>query len=208
MLFRSIIYASAFGDLATVKLLVEKGASLAQRDGYGKGSLHEAAFSGHTRLIEYFIYLGMDVNEPDTNGWTPVFLAAYNNKKDAIDLLIKNGGNVNFIAHLNHESPLYRAAQSNYTECTIALLDGGADPYAANWCGRTFLHGAALNGNMDVLEYAAEKNIKLDPPSNDGLTPLSMAIIFNDNAGKNNKSIDYLKKRTSVIHQAEIIDIK
>ena len=53
--------ATASGHVALVRFLHEKGASLTQRNNYGRAAIHVAAQTGHTRVTEYLLQQGVDL---------------------------------------------------------------------------------------------------------------------------------------------------
>ena len=135
-------WCSYYGDVSAIKFLLANGESL-QSLGRLYG-LNTAAFHGHSRLCQFLIEQGADVNnpQPDT-GETPLHAAlctTNRQKHDAvIEVLLANGANPNCVTkpsvETDHfmrdirtraETPLHRAAAFG-TEATIQmLLDAGA----------------------------------------------------------------------------------
>ncbi|MBI4661921.1 MAG: ankyrin repeat domain-containing protein [Verrucomicrobia bacterium] len=135
-------WCSYHGDVSALKFLLANGESL-QSLGRLYG-LNTAAFHGHSRLCQFLIEQGADVNnpQPDT-GETPLHAAlctTNRQKHDAvIEVLLANGANPNCVTkplvetdafmrdvRTRAETPLHRAAAFG-TEATIQmLLDAGA----------------------------------------------------------------------------------
>lgn len=84
-------YAIGGNRIAIVKLLLEAKANAWEIDTFGGSALHYAAAYGRTKLLEYFLGAGGDVNKTNTQGQTPLALATKNRMKDAIDLLKAKG---------------------------------------------------------------------------------------------------------------------
>ena len=91
-------WCSYHGDVSAIKFLLAHGESLQSLgDYYG---LNTAAFHGHSRLCEYLIERGADVNEPvpDT-GESPLHAALCTTHRQAHDavvrVLLANGANPN-----------------------------------------------------------------------------------------------------------------
>jgi uncharacterized protein len=73
--YTPLIFAARAGDVATAKLLVEKGAdvnAVSESDG---SALLMAAFQGHEDLALYFLDKGANPNVTDGNGITPLHYA-------------------------------------------------------------------------------------------------------------------------------------
>ena len=78
-----------------LKLLVENGADINKKDTLrGRTALHHAVEIPSELTIEpihYLISKGADINSPDFDGNTPLFIAEMANNKEAVKLLIKAG---------------------------------------------------------------------------------------------------------------------
>lgn len=90
------------------------------------------------------------VNSTDTNGWTPLYNAAWYNSKDVAKILLNSGALVNKTTKSG--AALHFAAQSGHKQITQLLLDYGAMVNITNESGNTALHLAALNGNKDEAQ--------------------------------------------------------
>lgn len=87
-------YNPLFLDM--LKLLIENGANVNQKDFAGQTALHKAALTprGETlELMKYLIAKGADVNVQDLEGNTPLFIASSIKNSDAVNLLIASGAN-------------------------------------------------------------------------------------------------------------------
>ncbi len=87
-------YNPLFLDM--LKLLIENGANVNQKDFAGQTALHKAALTprGETlELMKYLIAKGADVNAQDLEGNTPLFIAFAIKNSDAVNLLIASGAN-------------------------------------------------------------------------------------------------------------------
>ena len=135
-------WCSYYGDVTAIKFLIANGESLQSLgELYG---LNAAAFHGYSRLCQYLIEQGADVNKPQLDtGETPLHAAlctANRHTHDAvIKVLLANRANPNSATkpsvttdhfmrdcRTKGETPLHRAAAFG-TEATIQmLLDAGA----------------------------------------------------------------------------------
>jgi len=80
--------------LDMLKLLIENGADIHQKDFAGQTALHRAALTpkGETSgLIKYLIAKGADINAKDNDGNTPLHVAYAAKNDDTVNLLINSG---------------------------------------------------------------------------------------------------------------------
>ncbi len=130
-------WCSYYGDVSAMKFLLTHGESLQSLgDLY---HLHTAAFHGHSRLCEYLIEQGADVNKAVADTGESALHAAIcttnRHRHDAVvEVLLANGANPNSTTkpsvptdhfmrdcRTKGETPLHRAAAFG-TEATIQLL--------------------------------------------------------------------------------------
>ncbi len=73
---------------------------------------------------------------------------------------------------------LMRASASGEVGSVQELLEGGADPNAANERGETALSLAAQFGRTEVIALLLGRGALVDAPDTDGVTPLMKAARF------------------------------
>lgn len=86
-------YAAGNGDLATTKLLIEKGADLKK---WGTASLCQASINSHSDVAEFLINNGVDVNTvvyPYTE-WTVLMAAVNAGHLDVVKMLVRKGASL------------------------------------------------------------------------------------------------------------------
>lgn len=87
------------------------------------------------------------VNFVDENGMSPLQHACYKGNKDAVQMLLDQGADVNFSEHGANYTSLHFAALSGNTEIVLLLLHAGANPNTLNSVSRTASQMAAFVGN-------------------------------------------------------------
>jgi ankyrin repeat protein len=76
------------GRLDIVKILVDKGVSVNQKlDEYGRTPLLDAISYNNIEIVKFLLSRGADVNVTDSNGWTPLRYAAYDNYTDIVKIV-------------------------------------------------------------------------------------------------------------------------
>lgn len=106
--------------------------------------------------IEALIKNGADVFERDSNGETPLHVAAKNGHAALIKLLLDAGSDVNDVDNVGF-TPLICIASSSANESAMKmLLENGADVAVRDDSGMTAMHRLALNEDIpaEKLEQA------------------------------------------------------
>jgi ankyrin repeat protein len=94
--------------------------------------------------------LGVDPNEPEADGTTPLMRAVHLRRAEIAQLLIAASADVDK-ANFYGVTPLYIAARAGDPAQTRLLLAAGANANAALPAGETVLMTAAKAGNADVV---------------------------------------------------------
>uniref|UniRef100_A0A182M2T3 MYND-type domain-containing protein n=1 Tax=Anopheles culicifacies TaxID=139723 RepID=A0A182M2T3_9DIPT len=87
----------------------------------------------------------------DENGMTPLQHAAYKGNKEAVQLLLDQGADVNSSKHEYHYTALHFGALSGNAEVCLKLLLAGADSKAINSVGRTPAQMGAFVANHEAV---------------------------------------------------------
>lgn len=177
----ALIFAAREGDIESAKLLIEAGADVNQRSGYGWSPLLAAIHHRHYRLAKTLLDAGADPNLANQGGWTALYLATDNRNAEGGDYparqpdmddleiirsLLARGANVNARMRSSTDTrsvsaqqwlreegatPLLRAAQSGDVELVKLLLSRGADPKINTELGVTPLMAACGIGWVEGI---------------------------------------------------------
>ena len=151
------------------RLLTERGAESL--------TIHEAAAMGVVARIEQLI--GDDpaaVNSFALDGFQPLGLAAFFGRRDAAELLLEGGGDVNMPSrNAQGVTALHAALSSPDPSFAIALVGGGADVNARQASGVTPLHETAYNGDLDLTRFLLEHGADPTARYGQGRTPAEYA---------------------------------
>ena len=174
--------ASAFGNAAVVKTLLDAGADANAHDGYGWTVLHWAAeYSEAPAVVNALLAAGAAANALDEYGNTPLHWAAGNSKAPGVVQALLDGG-----AHVNARdkdgsTPLHAAARWSETLGVVrVLLAAGADVHARDNAGETPLdwgrnhRGTAGPGVMAILQAATQE--WRTPPSSEAEWRTAMIV--------------------------------
>jgi uncharacterized protein len=117
---------------------------------YQPATLAEAVLFRDRTAVENFLALGVDPNEPEQDGTTPLMRAVQLELPEIARLLIDASADVKK-ANYYGVTPLYVAARAGDAAATRMLLAAGADANATLPAGETVLMTAAKTGDADVV---------------------------------------------------------
>ncbi|MDX2213077.1 MAG: ankyrin repeat domain-containing protein [Oculatellaceae cyanobacterium bins.114] len=106
-------------------LLIQSGARINAKAKDFQTSLHYAVRRGHVALVELLIEKGADVNA-DSNGGTPLCIAAESGHYHVSEFLIAHKANVND-GGKSELPPIHRATLNNHIEIVELLIRNGAN---------------------------------------------------------------------------------
>lgn len=113
-------------------------------------NLIEAVLFGNRTAVENFLALGVDPNEPEFDGTTPLMRAVGSERPDLAQLLVDANADVNK-ANYYGVTALYLAAREGDAAMTRMLLAAGANANVTLPAGETVLMTAAKAGNPEVV---------------------------------------------------------
>ena len=170
------------GDLASVRQLLQKGASLAEQDINDKSRtpLHVAAHHGQQEIVQLLLRSGAEVNAGEVANWRPLHEVAHTGHLGIGKLLMKSGADVNAKADGGWTS-LHQAAGNGHPDFVSFLIDNGIDVNAASLKeGFTALHIAAQMKRSQVAKVLLMRGADRSKTDVGGHTALQYALQHND----------------------------
>ena len=133
-----------------------------------------------TLLLDY----GVDVNEKDDNGETPLYyLLAHRDSREStmpfVRLLIKRGADLDKVSNFWEETPLFPAVRASFTEAVDLLLSLGAEAKHTSYLQETPLHLAAENYDARIVKALISHGAELEAQNRLKRTPLHVAAHAN-----------------------------
>jgi uncharacterized protein len=189
-------------DTERVRALVGADPSLASaRDDDGVSALLHARYRSRPEIVELLRthVPGLDVSEAaalgdvgrlgelvssnpaavavrSPDGFTPLHLAAYFGKADAVRVLLDAGADPDATGTgWMIGTALHSAVSARHPSVVASLLDAGADPNARQSGGWTPLHGAAHNGDPTTTEVLLAHRADPTAVDDDGRSALDHA---------------------------------
>ena len=178
---RSLLnWASTFGQIEIMKLLLERGADVNTRDSTQerRTPLHRAAANGHVEAIKLLIEVGGDVYSFDNTRSTPFTRALANERHAAMEELARYDVN---IVDERGLTALHRAAiDGGPKEAIVTLLKLGGKDSMTVVAGEqgTPLHQAVAEGSKDIVSLLLNEGCPLDLTDTRGVNPLHVAAEY------------------------------
>ena len=135
--YTPVHWATQEGQLEVVKLLAYNGGDLEKEDENSITPLYLAATDGYTEIIEFFISKNVSIDSIyyGPSSCTPLNIACICNKISAVELLLKNGANIE-AEDDEGRTPLFNASLKGNIEVVKTLLKYGANKNTKNKRGK------------------------------------------------------------------------
>lgn len=143
-------------DIEMIKLLVERGTDLSPVTGYGIEALYQALYVNNVAIVDFLIKCGVKPNFTDSNGSTPLHIAAMisPHKTEIVELLIDEGVDIDAKDKLG-KTPLHYAVD-NYGDNLInkvkLFIERGANVNAKDKSEVSPLLIAVKNRNRNLVK--------------------------------------------------------
>ncbi|HEX2718499.1 MAG TPA: ankyrin repeat domain-containing protein [Gemmatimonadaceae bacterium] len=143
--------------------------------------VHAAAKAGDTDEVAALLSMDNRLTRTfDTDGWTPLHLAAHYGHASTVEILLHNNAPVdlrsqNQLANTALHAALAGQRPAERAQVARLLVDGGADVNAVQHGGWTPIHQAAANGDRETAELLIARGAQRDVANDAGVTPAAIA---------------------------------
>lgn len=164
---RKLIGAAAQCNVKKVQALINSGVNIDLTDQYGYTALIAAVQNDNHcencyEVVSYLINQGAKIDNQDIYGNTALYLAVMKDCADIVNLLIKNGVQIDGKNSVTGETPLFSAVSKGNVVISEILLKNKANPNIPNIDGNYPLHQAtahSLEMMSLLLKYGADPNV-------------------------------------------------
>lgn len=148
-----------------------------------RGQLHAAVAKEDVEKLGTLLDDGVDINEPDSNGYTPLFMAAMGGHLNIVKFLLARKADASIGEH-NGYTPIHVAAHMGRPGVVQALLAHGLDANDYHSDGYTPMHRACWGQkphHTETVKVFLEAGVPFNQPArrdekgHAGITPLAMA---------------------------------
>ncbi len=148
-------HAAGFAPLATVRLLLDKGADVNAKNRRSSTPLHWAI--PDEAKVRLLLDRGAAINAKQVEGRTPLYQAAsVGSGHSILRLLLERGADPGLTTAIG-QTPLMAAAARGDVEAMLLLIEKNADVNARNGAGATALIGAATSGIPGAVKLLLDK---------------------------------------------------
>jgi len=181
-------------DLLGIRQALRDGSSVDTTNVNGWSAAIFAVTSGHIRALHAVINAGIDLNQANNEGKTPLMYAAQQGDKEIVEVLLAGNADPShetaegvsaydlaiesgrpLVAHMIAEACILRGIYNNNPDLISLSVKRGAYVNVPTPAGWTALVFAASTNNLLLAKELLAKKADLNRAENDGWTPLHFA---------------------------------
>ncbi|XP_052081876.1 uncharacterized protein LOC127719677 isoform X2 [Mytilus californianus] len=125
-------------------------------------------------FIQWCINHGVDINNGNYHGISPLYIACHNNYIDVVKLLLDRKADINKCRD-SGASPLYIACYNNHVEVVKILLDRKADINKCKDSGASPLYIACYHNHVEVVKILLDRKADINKCRDWRVSPLYIA---------------------------------
>ena len=169
-----LMNAALYVKFQAVKKLIKRGADPSLVDNGGWNSLHFAAEGGDTDIIDLIHTHLLNIESKTGEGYTPLMIAAYSGKLNAVEWFLEKGATVNCVDKKEWNT-LHCAAQSGETDIISLIHIHLPNIESKTGEGCTPLMVAVYCGKLHAVKWFLEKGATVACECNRGWNTLHYA---------------------------------
>jgi len=164
------------GNLKQVRILLDAGAEVNERDDKSRTPLWYAVDGGHLDVVRALLLAGAEIDADPIDGEPALVRAVRNGDTLIVEILLDYGADID--VDREGRSILLLAVQSGDINIVSALVTKEADVNTATSTGYTPLMCAAEGGHADMAKLLLKHGAHKEARDREGNTALSYAQLF------------------------------
>ncbi|KAF8423351.1 ankyrin repeat-containing domain protein [Tirmania nivea] len=194
-----LVHAAVKHQEAICKLLLEKGAKVGALKTFTSGmtfterfellvpsavSMHYVVNAGYKTILQLLSL----IESRDTEGWTPLASAAFNNNEALCEFLVEKGCSLCLVTEQKYQLKsklshrIHVAAQGGHKTALQLLLDIGADINERDSSGETALLQAVFYNHLSCVKILIERRADATISTNEDISVLHHAALRSTNS--------------------------
>ncbi|MBI3563398.1 MAG: SEL1-like repeat protein [Gammaproteobacteria bacterium] len=170
-------------ELDLAQWALKQGATTAVRDEKGATLLHHLAHSGHASapaLIRQLVHAGVNPNQADANGDTPLHVAALYEKQGRVPVLFEVGADPNRYNKQDQLAFEKLMPDDNGIPWVLEFIQHGQDMNAIVSQGQTVFTSFATYASTEQLQwfFSKPREFDLNMPDANGYTTLAHLLLY------------------------------
>ncbi|KAI9897952.1 hypothetical protein N3K66_006312 [Trichothecium roseum] len=168
-----LMLAAARGHEELVRFFLAAGADHIERGILQRTALQEACLIGHASLVRLLLDINITLMDvPDEGGHLPGSQAAFNGRKDVLEVLREFGADI-IGAEVRNAMPLGQAAWNGHLVVMKYLLEAGVAVDSMDSHARTPVYRASASGSLIAVEFLVDTaGADISLAEQNGCTPL------------------------------------
>jgi len=142
--------------------------------------LHAAAATGDVASIRRLVTAGFGLDERDSNGRTPLHVAAFQGRAEAAHLLVASGAKPGLLDDQRYDAVTIAAVRDDVPMLKTLLASGASAKLVTSRYDGTALIAAAHLGHDGVVRELIKAGAPLDHVNNLGWTALMESVVLGD----------------------------
>lgn len=159
-----------------IAILLEKGADPNMSSTTGDPLIYHSLERDYIDILRLLVQGKVNTNTENSQGVSPLFLAAKINEPKVCQVLLEGGADVNFqYSQLQNQTPLIVATANELTDVVKVLLKNGCNVNLQDSDGWTALWHAYSNSDEELMTFLLKSGADKDSQNSDGKTVLQDA---------------------------------
>lgn len=154
--------------------------------------LHAAAFSGDLAEIEKLVKAKADLNTRDPYGRTPLHVATYARKPEAVRMLMRAGAKHNLLERDRYDAVTIASVANDEDSLRVLLAEGASAKLITSRYDGTALIAAAHLGHAGVVKQLIAAGAPLDHVNNLHWTALIESIVLGNGGPRHTETLRLL----------------